>query len=100
MPVVNAKRKVKIQGVSDRGRPSSNTSSQAKRKVVIGRGPPKDGARKSSLTLDARFSFLTQLREETVTRQQTSRDALLAKKRGLAVPVQPAGSKVGLLGSV
>ena len=46
----------------------------------------KVAASKQGLTLDARFTIAAQLRQQASSRQSQGRDALLAKKRGLAVP--------------
>ncbi|KAK9804205.1 hypothetical protein WJX72_001197 [[Myrmecia] bisecta] len=57
------------------------------RKVMVpGLTNPAKAAKASFSTLDARFTILNELKQQTAVRQSQGREALLAKKRGMPAP--------------
>ena len=52
---------------------------------------------KKDITLNARFSMLTSMRQHASQQQSEGRDSLLAKRRGLKSPVAPSQAQVAFL---
>ena len=53
---------------------------------------------KKDITLNARFSMLSSMRQHALQQQSESRDSLLAKKRGVKSPVAASQAQVAFQG--
>ncbi|KAK9902081.1 hypothetical protein WJX75_003577 [Coccomyxa subellipsoidea] len=82
--------------MANNGRRVVQNGGGVKRKVIVSTVPTKDlNNRKvvvstKDLTLDARFTIASQLRQQAASRQSHGRDKVLAQKRGLASAEKPA----------
>ncbi|EIE21288.1 hypothetical protein COCSUDRAFT_67154 [Coccomyxa subellipsoidea C-169] len=86
--------------MANSGRRFGQNGGSTKRKVIVSGVPTKEFNNRKvvvstkDLTLDARFTIASQLRQQTASRQSHGRDKLLAQKRGVASAEKPSKRQV------